>query len=249
MQNNRNNYKIITQYDGTEYKGWQYQTENIRTIQGELVKALIIIAKRKVVITGSSRTDAGVHSMGHTSNFQIPINIEAQSLKRALNSILPIDIRVAECEKVDRSFNARFNAVSKTYIYRIYFGEVHSPFVNRFSAHISYPINLNNMRKAVKYFIGTKDFSSFTSDEPHKNRQRTITEFSMKVRGKEIAFTVKGKSFLRYMVRNMVGTIIDVGRGKISHKDLPAIFDAKDRRKAGITAKAKGLTLFKVDFE
>jgi len=249
LQNNRNNYKIITQYDGTEYKGWQYQTENIKTVQGELVKALIIIAKRKVVITGSSRTDAGVHSIGHTSNFQIPINIKAESLKRALNSILPTDIRIVSCEQVDRSFNARFHATSKTYIYKIYFGEVHSPFENRFATHIPYPLNLHNMRKAVKYFVGTKDFSSFTSDEPQKDRTRTVTEFSMKVRGKEIIFTVKGKSFLRYMVRNMVGTIIDVGRGKISHKDIPAIFDAKDRRKAGRTAKAKGLTLFKVEFD
>lgn len=249
MQNNQNNYKIITQYDGTNYKGWQYQTEKIKTIQGELVKALIIISKRKVLITGSSRTDAGVHSLGHTSNFHIPINIEPQSLQKAFNSILPIDIRIASCEAVEMSFNARFNAVGKTYIYKIFFGDVHSPFDNRYATHITYPLKLSKMRKATKHFIGTKDFSSFTSDDPHKNRRRTITEFSMKVRNKEIQFTIKGKSFLRYMVRNMIGTIIDVGRGKLSHEEIPAIFEAKDRRKAGITAKAKGLTLFKVEFE
>lgn len=245
----KSNYKIITQFDGTRYKGWQYQTEKIKTIQGELVRALIIIAKRKVLITGSSRTDAGVHSMGHTSNFHIPINIEPQSLKKAFNSILPIDIRIVECEKVDISFNARYNASSKTYLYNIYIGEVHSPFDNRFSTHITYPLNLNNMRKAVKFFIGTKDFSSFTSDEPKKNRLRTITDFSMNVKQNNIRFTIKGKSFLRYMVRNMIGTIIDVGRGQLSLNDIPGIFEAKDRRKAGITAKAKGLTLFEVKYE
>ncbi len=244
-----NNYKIITQFDGTNYKGWQFQTENISTVQGELVKALIVIAKRRVLITGSSRTDAGVHSLGHTSNFQIPMNIEADSMRRALNSLLPTDIRISHCEQMDRKFNARFNASSKTYQYRIFFGEVHNPFDNRFATHIPYPINLNHMRRATKYFIGTKDFSSFTSDEPNKNRERTVTEFSMRVRGEEILFTVKGPSFLRYMVRNMVGTIIDIGRGKMDYRDLPGIFAAKDRRKAGVTAKAKGLTLFKVEYE
>ncbi len=245
----QNNYKIITQFDGTYYKGWQYQSDKIKTIQGELVKALIIIAKKKVIVTGSSRTDAGVHSMGHTSNFHIPINIEPDSLRKALNSVLPIDIRIAQCQRAEINFNARFNALGKTYIYKIYFGEVHSPFDNRYATHITYPLDLNLMRKTIKLFIGTKDFSSFTSDDPKKNRMRTISEFSMKVRNKEIQFTIKGKSFLRYMVRNMIGTIIDVGRGQLSYDEIPAIFEAKDRRKAGITAKAKGLTLFEVEYE
>ncbi len=245
----QNNYKIITQFDGTYYKGWQYQSDKIKTIQGELVKALIIIAKKKVIVTGSSRTDAGVHSMGHTSNFHIPINIEPDSLRKALNSVLPVDIRIVQCQRAEINFNARFNALGKTYIYKIYFGEVHSPFDNRYATHITYPMDLNLMRKTAKLFIGTKDFSSFTSDEPKKNRMRTISEFSMKVRNKEIQFIIKGKSFLRYMVRNMIGTIIDVGRGQLSYDEIPAIFEAKDRRKAGITAKAKGLTLFEVEYE
>ena len=245
----QNNYKIITQFDGTYYKGWQYQTEKIRTIQGELVKALIIIAKKRIVVTGSSRTDAGVHSMGHTSNFHLPVNIEPLSLRKALNSILPVDIRIVECERAEMNFNARYSALGKTYIYKIYFGEVHSPFDNRYATHITYPLNLNVMRKAAKLFVGTKDFSSFTSDDPKKNRLRTITDFSMKVRKEEIQFIIKGKSFLRYMVRNMIGTIIDVGRGQLSYNDVPYIFEAKDRRKAGATAKAKGLTLYEVEYE
>lgn len=243
-----NNYKIIVHFDGTDYNGWQYQTPEIKTIQNELVRALKIIAKKKVVVTGSSRTDAGVHSTGLTANFHLPVTIESQSLLKALNSLLPEDIRVMECEPMDKSFNARYGAKSKTYVYRIFSGQIISPFHTKYFHHIPYPLNLRAMRRATKFFIGERDFSSFTSDEPSKRKTRHIKKFTMKVKGEEITFTVSGKSFLRYMVRNMVGTIIDVGRGKISYKDIPSIFEAKDRRKAGQTAPAKGLTLEKVEY-
>lgn len=243
-----NNYKIIVCFDGTAYNGWQYQTPDIKTIQNELVKALRIIAKKKVVVTGSSRTDAGVHSTGLTANFHLLIKIETRSLQRALNSLLPDDIRVMECSLMDKTFNARYGAISKTYIYRIYFGQILSPFRSKYYAHIPYPLNLKAMRKAKKYFIGEKDFTSFTSDEPSRRKIRHIKKLSLKVKGEEIIISVTGKSFLRYMVRNVVGTIIDVGRGKIHYKDIPAIFEARDRRKAGQTAPAKGLTLEKVEY-
>ena len=244
-----NNYKIIVHFDGTDYSGWQYQAPPERTIQGELIRALKIIAKKRVVVTGSSRTDAGVHSTGLTASFHLRVKIAAESLQRALNSLLPEDIRVMNCEIVDKSFNARFGAKSKTYIYRIFFGQLCPPFVYRYLAHIPFPLNLRKMRKAVAYFIGEKNFSSFTSDEPQKKRLREISAFTMRVKGEEITFTISGKSFLRYMVRNIIGTVIDVGRGKIDPKDIPTIFAAKDRRKAGQTAPARGLTLAKVDYE
>ncbi len=245
----RNNYKIIIHFDGTEYKGWQFQGSGIRTIQEELVNALKVISKQMITITGSSRTDAGVHSSGMTANFYLKINIEPLSLQRALNSLLPSDIRIASCEIADPSFNARFGARSKTYIYRIFTGSVTSPFKSRFYTHIPYPLDKRKMKKAIKHFVGEKDFSSFTSDEPHKNRIRTIDEFRMKVKGEKIFFKVKGKSFLRYMVRNMAGTIIDIGKGKIGLDELPAIFEARDRRKAGQTAPAGGLTLESVEYD
>lgn len=245
----RNNYKIIVHFDGTEYKGWQFQGHGIRTVQEELVNALKVISKKMITITGSSRTDAGVHSAGLTANLYLNINIEAESLKKAFNSLLPSDIRISECEEVDRSFNSRFSAKSKTYIYRIFTGSVPSPFNTRYYTHVSFPLNKRKMKKAVRYFIGEKDFSSFTSDDPHKNRIRTIDRFKMKTRGDEIIFTIKGKSFLRYMVRNIVGTIIDIGKGKIDIKDISEIFDAKDRRTAGQTAPARGLTLDKVEYD
>lgn len=243
------NYRVVIHFDGTEYYGWQFQTEEYPTIQAEMIRVLKIIAKKKVLVTGSSRTDAGVHSCGLTANFQLPVAIKADSLKRALNSLLPRDIRIMECELMDKSFNARFGAVSKTYVYRIFTGSVQSPFDQRFALHLPYALDLKAMRRAARHFVGQKDFSSFTSDEPGKKRQREIDLFKMQVKNEEITFTVRGKSFLRYMVRNMVGTLIDVGRGKIAAGDIPAIFAAKDRRRAGQTAPAKGLTLLKVEYD
>lgn len=243
-----NNYRVIVHFDGTEYYGWQFQTAEYPTIQAELIRVLKIIAKKQVLVTGSSRTDAGVHSSGLTANFNLPVAIEPDSLKRALNSLLPRDIRIVECELMDKSFNARFGAVSKTYVYRIYTGQVQSPFSLRFALHVPFPLDLKAMRKAARHFIGTKDFTSFSSDEPGKKKIREVDVFKMQVKKDEITFTVLGKSFLRYMVRNMVGTLIDVGRGKIAAEDIPAIFAAKDRRRAGQTAPAKGLTLVKVEY-
>ncbi len=244
-----NNYKVIIHFDGTNYSGWQYQKEGIKTVQGELLRVLKIIGKKKIVITGSSRTDAGVHSTGMTANFHLNFKIEPESLIKAMNSMLPEDIRVVKCELADRSFNARFGAKQKTYVYKIFMGDILSPFKYRYYAHIPYPLDTKLMRKALKYFKGEKDFSSFTSDEPEKKKVRTIDEIKMNVNKDEIVFTIKGKSFLRYMVRNIVGTIIDIGRGKIDLKELPDIFEAKDRRMAGQTAPARGLCLKEVVYD
>ena len=244
-----NNYRVVVHFDGTEYYGWQFQRPEYPTIQAELIRVLKIIAKKQVLVTGSSRTDAGVHSSGLTANFHLPITIEAESLRRALNSLLPKDIRIMECQLMDKSFNARFGAHSKTYVYRIFTGQVQSPFSQRFALHIPFPLDVKAMRKAARYFVGAKDFSSFTSDEPGKKRAREVDMFKMQVKNDEITFSVRGKSFLRYMVRNMVGTLIDVGKGKIRADEIPAIFAAKDRRRAGQTAPAKGLTLVKVEYQ
>jgi tRNA pseudouridine38-40 synthase len=244
-----NNYRVVVHFDGTEYYGWQFQRPEYPTIQAELIRVLKIIAKKQVLVTGSSRTDAGVHSSGLTANFLLPVTIEPESLKKALNSLLPKDIRILECQLMDKAFNARFGAHSKTYVYRIFTGQVQSPFSQRFALHIPFPLDVKAMRKAARHFVGANDFSSFTSDEPGKKRTREVDLFKMQVKNEEIIFTVRGKSFLRYMVRNMVGTLIDVGKGKFKADEIPAIFAAKDRRRAGQTAPAKGLTLVRVDYE
>jgi tRNA pseudouridine38-40 synthase len=242
------NYKVTIHYDGTAYSGWQYQTPKIPTIQAEMMRALQIIAKKRMVVTGSSRTDAGVHSAGLVANFHLPWAIEALSLRKALNALLPDNIRIMSCEKADPSFNARFGAKGKTYRYRLFYGQIQSPFSRLYAAHFPFPLDIPAMRRATRYFIGQKDFTSFTSDEPEKKKIREIEEFSMRVKNEEIVFIVRGKSFLRYMVRNMVGTIIDVGRGRILAREIPDIFEARDRRKAGQTAPARGLTLMKVEY-
>lgn len=242
------NYKIIVQYDGTEYCGWQYQKPEYKTIQAELCRALRIIGKNRVVVTGSSRTDAGVHSRGLVANFHLSIAIEPESLNKALNALLPKDIRVMECEIAGKSFNARFGAKNKTYQYRIYTGQIQSPFDQRYVWHIPYPLDLKAMRRSLKYFLGERDFTSFTSGETERKKIREISLFKMKVKNEEIVFTVQGRSFLRYMVRNIIGTIVDIGRNRIIPREIPAIFAAKDRRKAGQTAPAKGLTLLKVEY-
>lgn len=244
----KRNYRVIIEYDGTCYCGWQYQNEQTPTVQGHIIRALTIIAKDKVLITGSSRTDSGVHAEGLVANFHLAIPIAAESLQRAVNAILPEDIRIRSCELADISFNARYGAVSKTYRYRLFTGQVPSPFSIRYQAHIPYPLNIRHMRLCLPCFIGCHDFSSFTSDEPEKKRLREVTSFTLKKKGEELIFEIKGKSFLRYMVRNIVGTLIDVGRGKIEVKDIPDIFAAKDRRRAGQTAPARGLTLVEVRY-
>lgn len=242
----KRNYRVLVSYDGTNYCGWQYQNERTPTIQGELIRALTIIAKDKVLITGSSRTDSGVHAEGLVANFHLAIPIAAESLQKAVNSILPEDIRIRSCSLADLSFNARYGALSKTYRYRLFIGQVPSPFAIRYQTHLPYPLNIRKMRLCLPYFVGVHDFSSFTSDEPEKKRQREITQFTMKKKGEELIFEIRGKSFLRYMVRNIIGTIIDVGRGKIAIDELPEIFAAKDRRRAGQSAPARGLTLVEV---
>jgi len=242
------NYRIVLQFDGTDYFGWQIQKKGLPTIQGEITRAVELIAKKHTLVTGSSRTDAGVHAAGLVANFHLPFAIESLSLQRALNCLLPRDIRVINCQQVPLNFNARFHALSKTYQYRIFSGQVVSPFICRYVAHIPYPLDLKAIRRSLRYFKGEHDFSSFTSDEPEKKKIRCLDLIEMRVRGEEIIFTLQAKSFLRYMVRNIVGTLIDIGKKKILPEDLENIFAARDRRAAGQTAPAQGLTLLRVEY-
>ena len=243
-----NNYRVTIHFDGTGYSGWQYQNPQTPTIQGEVMRVLRTIAKRRVVVTGSSRTDAGVHSRGLVANFHLPMNIRPDSLQMAMNSLLPREIRIFDCQRAGPKFNARFQARSKTYEYRIFRGPFVSPFDCRTVTHIPQPLNIRAMKRALRHFRGEKDFTSFTSDVEKKNKIRSITRIRMKVRHDTIFLTVQGPGFLRYMVRNIAGTLIDVGRGKITPREIPAIFAARDRRRAGRTAPPQGLTLLQVDY-
>ncbi len=238
------NYKITIQYDGTNYKGWQLQPD-AKTIQGEFIKALQIISGRKVKITSSGRTDAGVHALSQVANFWLEINIEPESLKKALNSLLPSDIRIIKAEMVPKNFNARFHAVEKTYLYRIYRGEVVPPFKSNYVYHFTYPLNLKAMKKAAKYLKGEKSFKAFTSHPSSKNMVKNLKKIKIKKdkRENEVIIELTANGFLRYMVRIIVGTLLQVGEGKIEPSYIKEILKSENRQLAGPTAPPKGLFL------
>jgi tRNA pseudouridine38-40 synthase len=238
------NYLIVLSYDGTDYHGWQRQPKK-RTIQGTLEDALARIAQKKVTVIGAGRTDAGVHALGQAANFEAALRLSEEELKKALNAILPDDIRVVELKKTAIDFHARRDATAKVYQYRIFHGPEINPFVLRYVLHWPYPLNLARMRKAARLFQRQADFSGFSS-----NRLlypvRKVTRSEIKKKGDEIIFTIEASGFLRYMVRTIVGTILEVGRGRVSLDRIEEIFREKQRTLSSPTAPAKGLCLMKV---
>jgi len=238
------NYLIVLSYDGTDYHGWQRQPKK-RTIQGTLEDALARIAQKKVTVIGAGRTDAGVHARGQVVNFKAGLRLSQEELKKALNAILPGDIRVIELKKTAIDFHARRDAKAKVYQYRIFHGPEINPFVLRYVLHWPYPLNLARMRKAARLFQRQADFSGFSS-----NRLlypvRKVTRSEIRKTGDEIIYTIEASGFLRYMVRTIAGTIIEVGRGRVSLEQIEEIFREKQRTLGSPTAPAKGLCLMKV---
>ena len=238
------NYLIVLSYDGTDYHGWQRQPKK-RTIQGTLEDALARIAQKKVTVIGAGRTDAGVHARGQVANFKAGLRLSQEELKKALNAILPGDIRVIELKKTAIDFHARRDAKAKVYQYRIFHGPEINPFVLRYVLHWPYPLNLARMRKAARLFQRQADFSGFSS-----NRLlypvRKVTRSEIRKTGDEIIYTIEASGFLRYMVRTIAGTIIEVGRGRVSLEQIEEICREKQRTLGSPTAPAKGLCLMKV---
>ncbi len=238
------NYLIVLSYDGTDYHGWQRQPKK-RTIQGTLEDTLAKIVQKKVTVIGAGRTDAGVHARGQVANFKAALRLSEEELKKALNALLPNDIRVVELKKAAMDFHARRDAKAKVYQYRIFQGPEKNPFVFRYVLHWPYPLNLARMRKAARLFQRKGDFSGFSS-----NRLlypvREVTRSEIKKKGEEIIYTIEASGFLRYMVRTIVGTLLEVGRGRVSLEQIEAIFREKQRTLSSPTAPAKGLCLMNV---
>jgi tRNA pseudouridine38-40 synthase len=238
------NYQIVLSYDGTHFHGWQRQPKK-RTIQGTLEDTLAKIAQKKVTVIGAGRTDAGVHAQGQVANFKAVLRLNEDELKKALNALLPDDIRVIKLKKAAMDFHARRGAKAKVYHYRIFHSQEINPFVSRYVLHWPHPLNLARMRKAARLFQRQGDFSGFSS-----NRLlypvRKVTRSEIKKRGDEIIYTIEASGFLRYMVRTIVGTIIEVGRGRVSLDQIEDIFREKQRTLSSPTASAKGLCLMKV---
>ncbi len=244
------NYKLIIQYDGTDYHGWQSQ-ENAITIQDVLSKALSrLLNCEKPDVVGCGRTDSGVHAKKYVCNFKGETSIPMDKFPLALNTFLPDDIICIHSEEVSNDFNSRYMAKKKTYSYYINNSKFPDAFLKRYSWHYKYDLDLDKMKKAAEAFLGTHDFIGFAaSGFTVKTTVRTIYSLEINKKDDLISIDITGDGFLYNMVRIIAGTLVFVGSGKIKAEDVPEILESKDRKKAGITAPAQGLFLSEVYYD
>src|SRR4030088_3710458 len=249
-------FKLTIAYDGTDFHGWQVQT-NKPTIQGEITNILGRLTQERVALYGAGRTDAGVHALGQVASFKTLSPLAASEFQRALNALLPPTIRIVSAEEVGPDFNARWSARGKTYRYRLYRGKVVPPMTWRYVLHYPFPLDEDAMRDAAARFVGMHDFASFAAstgseeDDRERSTEREIVsaELVRSADHEELDFTVRGRSFLRYMVRKIVGTLLDVGRGKLKPDDIDRLYELKDRSKSGPTVPPQGLCMVSVELE
>ncbi|MEP6945433.1 MAG: tRNA pseudouridine(38-40) synthase TruA [Acidobacteriota bacterium] len=249
------NYRLLIQYDGTDFHGWQVQ-ENSRTIQGELERVIGMIEDAPVAVVGSGRTDAGVHAEGQVANVRVDRAFTPDKLKNAINGNLWRDIRIMKAEKAPDDFHARFSAKRKTYVYRVVNAPVMSPFWRRFAHHEARPLDVARMNDAARLFLGEHDWTAFSSAQADgDNRVRTVTDFSVesswdqRAGAQIIEFRIAAHGFLRYMVRSIVGTMLEVGRGEKDSDTIQTAIVTGERSLSGKTAPAQGLTLVRVDYD
>ena len=242
------NIKLTIQYDGTRYSGWQFQ-KNAKSIQEIIQLAVKKITGEKACLIGSGRTDAGVHAKAQIANFRTHSTIPLKNLQMALNSALPKDIVISGIEEVAFRFNAQHDAKSKLYCYTTVNNDFVDPFIRRFAAKCFYKLDVNSMKRAAKFLIGRRDFKSFQKkDKKEKDAIRKIKNIKVE-KNKDIVYIyIEADGFLYNMARNIVGTLVDVGRGKISVKTVKYILSKKDIRFSGPTMPAKGLCLIKVRY-
>ena len=243
-------YKCIISYDGSGFSGYQVQP-NKRTVQTELEAVLAKMHKgNPVKVSGSGRTDAGVHAKGQVIHFDSPLPIPEEKWEVALNSMLPEDISVRSVMIVDASFHARFDAVGKEYRYVLLLSSIRDPFQRNYAYRYPYQLNLATMREASKFFLGTHDFTSFCSAKTEvEDKIRIIETIDFIMEGNLLTLRFVGNGFLYNMVRILVGTLLAVGSGDMKPEEIPVILEKKDRRFAGKTAPAHGLYLWKVFYK
>jgi len=246
------NIKLTIEYEGTQYCGWQRQ-KGLLSIQEILEEKISQITQEKITLNGSGRTDAGVHALGQVANFKTNSTIPWIKLPLILNHLLPLDIRIKKAERVDDSFHARYSAVSKIYHYYIlndHKNECYPPFFLRNYVYYLYgKINLEKIKKAITFLHGEHDFSSFAcSGSNIKNKVRIIKKITVNKKGGIICFNFEANAFLYKMVRTIVGTLLEVGCGKINYLEVKKILEAKDRKAAGKVVPAKGLFLMQVNY-
>ncbi|HXW18485.1 MAG TPA: tRNA pseudouridine synthase A [Candidatus Acidoferrales bacterium] len=288
------NIKLTIAYDGADFHGWQIQP-GLATIQGAIADAAGKITQERIFVHGASRTDAGVHAFGQVAHFKTRSGLTADEFRRALNALLPPQIRIVVAEEVGPDFHSRWQSLSKTYRYRIFRGSVLTPFEHRRALHYPWPLDETSMKQAARMFEGTHDFTSFAassgSEEDDKDREMTREIFRSEISSRECAlagddsaggadgassfsgpasgilsgsvpsagassgetvrelrYEIHGKSFLRYMVRKIVGTLLDVGKGKIKPENIPAVFEARDPSRSGPTVPPDGLYLVSLEY-
>lgn len=249
------NYKLLLQYDGTDFHGWQIQ-EGHRTVQGELTHALSLIEGRSVNVHGSGRTDAGVHAEGQVASVEIQREITTTKLRAAINGNVDRDVRVVDVETAPNDFHARYSALEKTYVYRIVNGPVISPFWWRYAHHDARQLHLESMKAAGELLCGEHDWTAFSAAQSDvEDRVRNVTRVDICERPDErshgalIEIRVSANGFLRYMVRAIAGTLMAVGRGELDHAAIREALETGIRSKAAVTAPACGLTLLSVRYE
>ena len=248
------NYKLVIQYDGTDFHGWQSQ-DGLRTVQGELTRALSLIDGRDVNVHGSGRTDAGVHAEGQVASVEIQREITPEKLRAAINGNVDQDVRVLEATIAAAEFHARYSAIEKTYVYRIVNAPVMSPFWARYAHHEARRLDLEAMHKAAESFLGKHDWTAFSAAQSDvEDRVRTITRLEISERLDErsrstlLEIRVSADGFLRYMVRAIAGTLMAIGRGELESDAVQKAIDAGARPKVAATAPACGLTLLSVRY-
>lgn len=241
-------FKLTLAYDGTAFAGWQLQSGQ-RTVQGVLEDALYPIEDERVVVHAAGRTDAGVHAAGQVVSFTLSSGIDCGALLRAVNVRLPEDVRVMRADEAPAGFNARFSARRKTYRYVIFNGDVVPPPLRHFALHVSQALDVEAMQAAASVLVGEHDFSAFQAsggDVITSRREISVSQVSRE--HDQVTYEVTGSGFLRHMVRNIIGTLVDIGHGRRSIEDMARVLASRDRAQASATAPARGLTLWSVEY-
>jgi tRNA pseudouridine38-40 synthase len=243
--------KITLAYDGTEYHGWQIQPE-LPTIQGTLQQVLGEIEGKPVRVDGSGRTDAGVHALAQVAAFSLDNRIPLENLKRAMNRLLPGAIRVLAVEETEAGFQPRYHARAKTYEYRLFRGEICSPFERRYVYHYPYPLDIARILEAAPAFEGEHDFTAFAAaderDREGGSKVRTVFSSRAEVVGERLLYRVRGNGFLKHMVRNMAGTLLEAGKGNLTVEGIGSLLEPGCAARTGPTAPARGLFLVAVEY-
>ena len=243
------NFKLVIEYDGTAYCGWQRQ-KNDPTIQEAIETVISNMTQQKITLNGSGRTDAGVHAYGQVANFSCETQLTADVFQKGLNGLLPDDIVIRACEPVSEAFHARYDAKSKTYRYRIFNQPIPAALYRQYAWHIKKTLNMESMQEALTGIVGTQDFKAFEgTGSPRAHTVRTVMKAQLTGEQGFVVLKIKADGFLKFMVRNIMGTLVDIGLGKRTPGDIETILASKDRNQASATAPPHGLFLMSVDYE